>query len=147
MRGSSLQWFKSYLYERKQYVNINGECSELKQISCGVPKGSVLGPLLFLIYINNSPNISNELDLYLFADDTNIYYEDESLRNLEKKVNKELKNLYLWLSVNRLALDIEKTNFVIFHPFNKPLKYHVAIKIHKKAITENRVLKIFRNFD
>ena len=120
VRGSSLQWFKSYLYERKQYVYKNGDCSELKKISCGVPQGSVLGPLLFLIYINDLPNISNKLDLYLFADDTSIYYEDESLGNLEKKVNKELRNLYLWLSVNRLALNIEKTNFVIFHPFNKP---------------------------
>ena len=124
-----------YLKE-KQYVYINGERSELKQISCGVPQGSVLGPLLFLIYINDLPNISKKLDLYLFADDTNIYYEDKSLENLEIRVNKELKNLYLWLSVNRLGLNIEKTNFVIFHPFNKPLKYNVTIIIHKKAITE-----------
>ena len=78
---------------KENNVYINGECSELKQISGGIPQGSVLGPLLFLIYINDLPNISNKLDLYLFADDTNIYYEDESLGNLEKKVNKELKNL------------------------------------------------------
>ena len=83
----------------------------------------------------------SQKDLYLFADDTNIYYEDQSLVNLEKKVNKELKNLYLWLNVNRLALNIEKTNFVIFHPFNKPLKYNVTIKIHKKAITEKQSIK------
>ena len=141
VRGPSLQWFRSYLSERKQYVYINGECSELKQISCGVPQGSVLGPLLFLIYINDLPNISKKLDLYLFADDTNIYYEDKSLENLEIRVNKELKNLYLWLSVNRLVLNIEKTNFVIFHPFNKPLKYNVTILIHKKAITEKKSIK------
>ena len=141
VRGPPLQWFRSYLSERKQYVYNNGECSELKQISCGVPQGSVLGPLLFLIYINDLPNISKKLNLYLFADDTNIYYEDESLENLEIRVNKELKTLYLWLSVNRLALNIEKTNFVIFHPFNKPLKCNVTIKIHKKAITEKKSIK------
>ena len=91
VRGTSLQWFKSYLYERKQYVYITGECSELKLISCGVPRGSVLGPLLFLIYINALPNISNKLDLYLFADDTNIYYEDESLGNFRKKGKQRVK--------------------------------------------------------
>ena len=130
VRGPSLQWFRSYLSERKQYVYINGECSELKQISCGVSQGTVLGPLLL-----------KKLDLYLFADDTNIYYEDKSSENLEIRVNKELKNLYLWLSVNRLALNIEKTNFVIFHPFNKPFKYNVTIIIHKKAITEKKSIK------
>ena len=61
VRGSTLQWFKSYLHERKQYVYINGECSELKQISCGVPQGFVLGPLLFLIYINDLPNTSKKI--------------------------------------------------------------------------------------
>ena len=60
---------------------------------------------------------------------------------MEKVVNKELKNLYLWLSVNRLALNIEKTNFIIFHPFNKPLKYNVTLKILKQAILENKCIK------
>ena len=63
------------------------------------------------------------------------------IKNIICFVNKELKNLYLWLNVNRLALNIEKTNFVISHPFNKPLKYNVTIKIHKKAITEKQSIK------
>ena len=100
-----------------------------------------MGPLLFLVYINDLPNISKILDFYLFADDTNIYLEDDSLQNLEKKINKELHSLYLWLSVNRLSLNIDKTNFVIFHPFNKPLKYNVTIKINKKAICEKKFIK------
>ena len=86
IRGSALSWFESYLDNRKQYVYVNGETSDLKIISCGVPQGSVLGPLLFLLYINDLPNISNVLDFYLFADDTNIYYEDVSLISLEKKL-------------------------------------------------------------
>ena len=104
---SALLWFESYLSKRKQFVCINGENSELRELSCGVPQGSVLGPLLFLIYINDLPKISNKLDSFLFADDTNIYYENEFFIELEKVVNKELKNLYLRLGVNRLALNIE----------------------------------------
>ena len=128
IRDSALLWFDSYLSKRKQFVSINGEQSALCQVSCGVPQGSVLGPLLFLIYINDLPNISKKLDIFLFADDTNIYYENESFIELEKIGKKELKNLYLWLSVNRLVLNIEKTNFIIFHPYNKPLKCNVTIK-------------------
>ena len=141
IRESAQHWFAAYLNKRKQFVSINGENSELRELSCGVPQASVLGPLLFLININDLPNISNKLDIFLFADDTNIYYENESFKELEKIVNKELKNLYLWLSINRLALNIEKTTFLIFHPFNKPLKYNVTLKIHKKAILEEQKIK------
>ena len=78
VRGVIYNWFKSYLSGRTQYVFYNGESSSLKEISCGVPQGSVLGPLLFLIYINDLPNISEKLQFFLFADDTNIYYESRN---------------------------------------------------------------------
>ena len=119
IRESALLWFAAYLNKRKQFVSINGENSELRELSCGVPQGSVLGPLLFLIYINDLPNISSKLDIFLFADDTNIYYENESFKELEKIVNKELKNLYLWLSINRLALNIEKNKLFNFPSFQQ----------------------------
>ena len=121
IRGKAQVWFKSYLTNRKQYVSSNGESSELKQITCGVPQGSCLGPLLFLIYINDLPNISEVLHFYLFADDTNIYYEAETMKKLETVINKELKKLDTWLIVNRLSLNIAKTNFLVFHPYNKPI--------------------------
>ena len=92
----------------------NGISSETKSITCGVPQGSVLGPLLFLIYIKDLPNISQKLSFFLFADDTNIYYESDNLQELEKTVNAELKKLCLWLNINRLAFNVGKTNFVIF---------------------------------
>ena len=141
IRGSALEWFKSYLFNRKQYVLYGGQSSNLKPITCGVPQGSVLGPLLFLLYINDLPNISNIFQFYLFADDTNIYYEAENLDKLESVINKELKKLHTWLIVNRLSLNIDKTNFVLFHPFNKPLNKRITLKIYKKAISEKDYVK------
>ena len=141
IRENILDWFRSYLSDRKQYVFFNGQSSELLKNSCGVPQGSVLGPLLFLIYVNDLPNISKILKFYLFADDTNIYYESKSLINLENTINKELDKLYLWLNVNRLSLNIDKTNFIIFHPYNKPIKNSITIKINKKAIAEKDYIK------
>ena len=80
IRDNALLWFKSYLSDREQYVSLNGSDSELKTITCGVPQGSVLGPILFLLYINDLPNISKKLNFFLFADDTNIYLEDSNLK-------------------------------------------------------------------
>ena len=136
IRDNMLDWFRSYLSDRKQYVDINGKSSDLLDITCGVPQGSVLGPLLFLIYINDLPNISKILNFYLFADDTNIYYESSSLDKLERTVNRELNKLFLWLNVNRLSLIIDKTNFIVFHPYNKPIKKRITIKINNKAMKE-----------
>ena len=85
--------------------------------------------------------ISKILNFYLFADDTNIYYESSSLDNLERTVNSELNKLFLWLNVNRLSLNIDKTNFIVFHPNNKPKKKRITIKINNKAIKEKEYIK------
>ena len=120
---------------------LNGVDSETKDITCGVPQGSVLGPLLFLLYINDLPNISNKLKFFLFADDTNIYYESKELKKLEKIMNTEMEKLHEWLCLNRLSLNITKTNFVIFHAINKPKLHVVTILINKHAIDEVETVK------
>ena len=84
IRRTSLGWFTSYLNGRSQYVSCNNTTSEIKPIVCGVPQGSVLGPLLFLLYIND---LSNKLSFYLFADDTNMFFESDNLGTLQKTVN------------------------------------------------------------
>ena len=141
IRGNILKWFESYLKDRKQYVFYNGVSSDIKTINCGVPQGSVLGPLLFLIYINDLPNISDKLQFFLFADDTNIYYESKDLKILEKTVNEELKKLSLWLNINRLALNIGKTNFVIFRSPQKALNHNVTLLMNKKALQQKDHVK------
>ena len=141
IRGNALKWFRSFLTNRKQYVSLNGECSESKHITCGVPQGSCFGPLLFLIYINDLPNISEVLHFYLFADDTNIYYEAEMIKKMETVINRELRKLDTWLIVNGLSLNIAKTKFLVFHPYNKPMKQMMTLKIHKKAISESEYIK------
>ena len=140
IRNTALNWFKSYLTDRKQFVFVNGVNSETRLVTCGVPQGSVLGPLLFLLYINDLPNISKKLKFFLFADDTNIYMESSNLKDLERSMNIELKKLYVWLCVNRLSLNITKTNFVIFHAINKP-KIPITILIDNKAIDEVKYVK------
>ena len=141
IRGPILNWFKSYLTDRKQYVFYNGVTSEVKSITCGVPQGSVLGPLLFLIYINDLPNISEKLNFFLFAHDTNIYYESTDLAELEKTVNDELKKLSLWLNLNRLALNVGKTNFVIFRSPQKSSNRNVTLLMNRKALQQKDHVK------
>ena len=141
IRGISLDWFQSYLAGRKQFVSINGKNSELRDIRCEVPQNSVLGPLLFLLYINDLPNVSEKLTFFLFADDTNIYFESKNLHDLENVINMELKQLSLWLKVNRLALNITKTNFLIFHSTQRNLNHNVTLKLDKKAINQKDNIK------
>ena len=105
VRGMAFNWFQSCLTNRKQYVEVNGASSDVLDVMCGTPQGSVLGPLLFLIFINDLPAVCKKLKSYLFADDTNIYYESDSLDLLEKTMNKELRNVDKWLTTNRLALN------------------------------------------
>jgi len=89
----------------------------------------MLGPLLFLVYINDISNSSDQLKFYLFADDTYLLYADKNLRVLENKVNAELSKIYNWLIANNLSLNIKKSNFVIFRPRQKILNYQVNLKV------------------
>ena len=122
-------WFASYLLGRSQVTEVGFNLSTECMISCGVPQGSVLGPLLFLIYINDIHNSSAKLSFYLFADDTSLLYADTNLKSLEKTVNSELLKVSDWLNANKLTLNAKKSNYVIFRPYQRKLNYSVNIEM------------------
>ena len=127
IRGIPLQWFESYLSNRKQYVSVNGHTSEELLVTHGVPQRSVLG--LFLTYINDLLNVSKCLTFFLIDEVTNIYYESSDLFSIQKIVNRELRKVRKWLEANRLALNIEKTNFVLFHSNKRKVTLPIFLKI------------------
>ena len=92
---------------RRQFVSLFGTNSDYKTVTCGVPQGSVLGPLLFLIYINDMPKCSNILESHLFADDTNLFLNNPNILNLEINLNVGLGKVSQWLYANKLSLNIE----------------------------------------
>jgi hypothetical protein len=138
IRGLPLQWFSSYLRNRKQFVSIGNVVSDQKSITCGVPQGSVLGPLLFLLYINDFSNSATSLDFHLFADDSNLFYSNRNLEVLERNLNEQLLKVHEWLCANKLALNVEKSNFVLFRPVQKKPNRSLNLKICDQQITEKQ---------
>ena len=110
----------------------NGEKSDIRVITYGVPQGSILGPLLFILYINDFSGVSDKLFCVLFADDTNIFLSG-NIQNLINTLHIELSKLYTWLLANKLTLNISKTHFMVFHRA-KHKKYKIVIEINNIPI-------------
>ena len=132
--GVSNDWFKSYLSNRNQYVSINGYEPSLAVINCGVPQGSVLGPLLFLLYINDLNQAIKFCKVYHFADDTNLLCHSNSIKKLNKLVNADLKHLVNWLNENKISLNVKKTEMVIYKSNQKKLEGDLKIKLRGKGL-------------
>ena len=113
IRDHTLKWFQSYLDQRKQICMLNNCKSGIETIRCGVPQGSNLGPLLFLIYINDLPNCLETTHSNLFTDDTILSCQGHLSTDIEYKLNKDLINAQKWLSANKLTLNNEKTKYMI----------------------------------
>ena len=114
IRGNWLSWLRSYLSNRKQYVDLNGVKSNPEKIPVGVPQGSILGPLLFLIYVNDLPASLDKLTPVIFADDTNLVIRGENLLDLVRTLNSDLATLNDYFKANKLKLNIDKTKMVCF---------------------------------
>ena len=128
IRGVVLDLFKNYLQNRRQYVVINGFKSENKLLRCGVPQGSILGPLLFLIYINDLCNTSSSLRYILFADDTSIFMSHKDPKILQSVFNNKLDIVSDWLYMNKLSVNAKKTNFMMFTNRNVDIEqFHIKL--------------------
>ena len=139
--GVSNHWFKSYQSNLNQYVSINGFYSGLTTINCGVPKGSVLGPLLFLLYINDLNQAIKFCKVHHFADDTNLLCLSNSIKKLNKLVNTDLKHLVNWLNANKISLSAKKTEMVIFKSNRKKFEGDLKIKLCGKRLYPTESVK------
>ena len=140
IRGVALSWFQSYLFDRTPFVVVNGTNSQLASIKYGVPQGSVLGPLLFLIYINDIIHSSTLFSYSLFADDTSLLLADKKAEYLLLIANQEIQKLYAWYCCNKLLLNVQKTKCVIFRSKGKKLPDDITLLNvggHEVALSEN----------
>ena len=141
IRGLANNWFQSYLTNRKQFVSIEGFQSEIKSMKFGVPQGSVLGPILFLIYINDLHIAIKYSLVHHFADDTNLLLKNKSLKQLQKHMNIDLKILQNWLKANKISLNASKTELILFRHPNKKVNYDLKIKINGKRLYPSDYVK------
>ena len=134
IRGMGLEWFDSNLSQRKQYVDFDGIKSKTSRITYGVPQGSILGPLLFLLYINDLSKVSSVLFSLLFTDDSNMFATGKDPNELIKNTNEEIKKILNWLDIKQLILNVKKTHFMVVRGSRRNLKVQDILMIRGHEI-------------
>ena len=139
IRGTAYSWLQSYLSSRKQYVYVNDSSSSLLDLRYGVPQGSILGPLLFIIYINDLPNISKNIHFIMYADDANIIVTGSDIEDVKAKISALLIKLLDWVNMNSLKLNVKKTHYMIFSNTHKSTnkEYNLNLKINNEPILQS----------
>ena len=141
IRGTAFKLLKSYLAGRTQYVIYDGIQSTTLPINCGVPQGSILGPLLFIVSMNDIGNVSEFLYTILYADDTCILLNGKDCLNLTIFLNVELGKLSIWLRANKLSLNVQKTYYMVFHRAKIKIDNDVNITMNNDCLKRNNSLK------
>lgn len=129
IRGIALELMSSYLTNRKQCVEVDDNRSHLLTIEYGVPQGTILGPILFILYLNNLFELNTEGMIISFADDTAIFYESDSWDNLREKVQNDFTNIKQWFDYKLLSLNFEKTVYIPFTSYNSTLPVYQSLQI------------------
>ena len=141
IRGIANKWFKSYLCDRKQYVSIKGEFSSEQLLRYSVPQGSILGPLLFVIYINDMPNINKFVKFILYADDANIIITGSNMCEVATLFSELAQSLVDWVGSNGLALNVRKTNYMLFTRARNTNLDHFMPKVANIPIERKNVVR------
>ena len=140
--GPPLNWFHSYISGRMQYVNIHSRSSSLQPITHGVPQGSILGPLLFLCYINDFTNCHDVFSLQ-YADDTTVLLSGNTKRSIEDSANQAINQIFEWLTANKLSLNTNKTNYMIISNKKEEISVNIAINnIPLNRVNETKILGV-----
>ena len=134
IRGKANDWFKSFLVNRNQYTSINNTNSTSEKVMYGVPQGSVLGPLLFVIFINDLHVSVRNSKVHHFADDTNLLLISKSLKQINKLINHDISLLVQWLRSNKISLNTSKTKILIFRPKGKLITKHLNFRISGEKV-------------
>lgn len=134
IRGTALQLIQSYLSHRKQVVKLTSACSAVKPILAGVPQGSILGPLLFNLYLNDIVNINREARFIIYADDASIFFSGKNISNILSACNDTMTVLEKWAASNSMCINQQKTKAVIFRPKNKGIPAHQAIVLNSSNV-------------
>ena len=134
--GRNYAWIKSYLSNRLQYIQVDENCrTECCVVKCGVPQGSILGPLLFLLYVIDLKNSSSYYDPIMFADDTNLFYTHSNTQKLFSTMNEELASINQWFTSNKLSLNAKKAKYSCFHKPSK--KDDISLMLPMLTISNN----------
>ena len=134
-RTSTVNWFESYLSERKQVTVVDDEVSDVRQINCGVPQGSILGPLLFICYINDLARNCLLSTPFIYADDTALLVHGNNAREIEAKLGMDLKGISSWFHRNKLSLNSQKTKSMLFCGNRSTMKHEtLSISVNNTPI-------------